>query len=204
MLWKPQFTLPVEENLDELLHETVYTVEYQDILIIVLNSTGHFEKQTEYIEKKLKNSDAKWKIVTSHHSVFSPAKGRDFEYARKNWKPLFDKYRVDLVLNGHDHTYARGHSPVKSSKIDENGNFNSLYITSVSGPKQYSIEYENFIKYEEDGYKLGKTGEQTQFFQVISIENNQLTYDAYTTLGDLYDRVVIKKDFSTGIKNISD
>jgi hypothetical protein len=204
MLWKPQFTLPVEENLDELLHETVYTVEYQDILIIVLNSTGHFEKQTEYIEKKLKNSDAKWKIVTSHHSVFSPAKGRDFEYARKNWKPLFDKYRVDLVLNGHDHTYTRGHSPVKSSKIDENGNFNSLYITSVSGPKQYSIENENFIKYEEDGYKLGKTGEQTQFFQVISIENNQLTYDAYTTLGDLYDRVVIKKDFSTGIKNISD
>ncbi|GIR10693.1 MAG: hypothetical protein CM15mP22_1130 [Gammaproteobacteria bacterium] len=51
MLWKPQFTLPIEENLDELLHETVYTVEYQDILIIVLNSTGHFEKQTEYIEK---------------------------------------------------------------------------------------------------------------------------------------------------------
>ena len=204
MLWKPQFTLPVEENLDELLHETVYTVEYQDILIIVLNSTGHFEKQTEYIEKKLKNSTAKWKIVTSHHSVFSPAKGRDFEYARKNWKPLFDKYRVDLVLNGHDHTYARGHSPVKSSKIDENGNFNSLYITSVSGPKQYSIEYDNFIKYKEDGYKLGKTGEQTQFFQVISIENNQLTYDAYTTLGDLYDRVVITKDFSTGIKNISD
>ena len=36
---------------------------------------------------------------------------------------------------------------------------------------------------------LGKTGEQTQFFQLISIENNQLTYDAYTTLGDLYDRL---------------
>ena len=162
------------------------------------------KSKTEYIEKKLKNSTAKWKIVTSHHSVFSPAKGRDFEYARKNWKPLFDKYRVDLVLNGHDHTYARGHSPVKSSKIDENGNFNSLYITSVSGPKQYSIENENFIKYEEDGYMLGKTGEQTQFFQLISIENNQLTYDAYTTLGDLYDRVIITKDFSTGIKNISD
>ena len=44
-----------------------------------------------------------------------PAEGRDFEYARKIWKPLFDKYGVDLVLNGHDHTYARGHIPIKSS-----------------------------------------------------------------------------------------
>ena len=47
--WRPQFTLPVEDNLDSILHETVYTVEYQDILILVLNSTGHLEKQTDYI-----------------------------------------------------------------------------------------------------------------------------------------------------------
>ena len=98
--WRPQFTLPVEEGLDSKLHETVYTVNYQDVLILVLNSTDFLEKQTEYIQEKLSNSDAKWKIVTCHHSVFSPAQGRDFEYARKNWKPLFDKYGVDLVLNG--------------------------------------------------------------------------------------------------------
>ena len=48
--WRPQFSLPVEENLDEKLHETVYTVEYQDVLILVLNSTGLLEEQTEYIK----------------------------------------------------------------------------------------------------------------------------------------------------------
>ena len=36
--WRPQFTLPVEKSLPEKLHETVYTVDYQDIRIIVLNS----------------------------------------------------------------------------------------------------------------------------------------------------------------------
>ena len=72
--WRPQFTLPVEENLDEKLHETVYSVEYQDILVLVLNSTGQLEEQTEYIREKLTNSDAKWKIVTNHHSVFLPLK----------------------------------------------------------------------------------------------------------------------------------
>ena len=201
--WRPQFTLPVEENLDEKLHETVYSVEYQDILVLVLNSTGHLEEQTEYIREKLTNSDAKWKIVTNHHSVFSPAEGRDFEYARKVWKPMFEKYGVDLVLNGHDHTYARGHTPVKSQNVNESGIFKTLYVTSVSGPKQYKIDKVKIKKYEVDGYKSDKMREETQFFQVINIDNNKLTYSAYTTLGDLYDRAIITKDFSNGEKTIS-
>ena len=201
--WRPQFTLPVEENLDEKLHETVYSVEYQDILVLVLNSTGYLEEQTEYIREKLTNSDAKWKIVTNHHSVFSPAEGRDFEYARKVWKPMFEKYGVDLVLNGHDHTYARGHTPVKSQNVNESGIFKTLYVTSVSGPKQYKIDKVKIKNYEVDGYKSDKMGEETQFFQVINIDNNKLTYSAYTTLGDLYDRAIITKDFSNGEKTIS-
>ena len=201
--WRPQFTLPVEENLDEKLHETVYSVEYQDILVLVLNSTGHLEEQTEYIREKLTNSDAKWKIVTNHHSVFSPAEGRDFEYARKVWKPLFEKYGVDLVLNGHDHTYARGHTPVKSQNVNESGIFKTLYVTSVSGPKQYKLDKDQIKNYEIDGYKSDKMGEETQFFQVINIDSNKLTYSAYTTLGDLYDRAIITKDFLSGEKTIS-
>ena len=201
--WRPQFTLPVEENLDEKLHETVYSVEYQDILVLVLNSTGHLEEQTEYIREKLTNSEAKWKIVTNHHSVFSPAEGRDFEYARKVWKPMFEKYGVDLVLNGHDHTYARGHTPVKSQNVNESGIFKTLYVTSVSGPKQYKLDKDQIKNYEIDGYKSDKMGEETQFFQVIYIDSNKLTYSAYTTLGDLYDRAIITKDFLSGEKTIS-
>ena len=169
----------------------------------MLNSTGQLEEQTEYIREKLTNSDAKWKIVTNHHSVFSPAEGRDFEYARKVWKPMFEKYGVDLVLNGHDHTYARGHTPVKSQNVNESGIFTTLYVTSVSGPKQYKIDKVKIKNYEVDGYKSDKMGEETQFFQVINIDNNKLTYSAYTTLGDLYDRAIITKDFSNGEKTIS-
>lgn len=197
--WKPQFTLPVEENLDTKLHETVYTVDYQDIRIIVLNSNDMLEKQTEYIEKQLRTSTAKWNIITCHHSVFSPAKGRDFEFARKNWKPLFDKYNVDLVLNGHDHTYARGHVPKLSTK-NTNKNLGTVYVTSVSGPKQYQSDAEQMNSYKEQNYKLDTSAEQIQFFQVIKIDTNKLTYIAYTALGEEYDRVVIKKNFKTGKK----
>ena len=200
--WRPQFTLPVEKSLNSKLHETVYTVNYQDVLILVLNSTDFLEKQTEYIKDKLSDSDAKWKIVTCHHSIFSPAKGRDFEYARKHWKPLFDKYGVDLVLNGHDHTYARGHVPVITTDVNKSANFNTLYVTSVSGPKQYKLGLEQIKGYKDDGYEADKLAEQTQFFQVISIENDQLIYKAYTVLGEEYDKAVITKDFLKGTKTL--
>ena len=110
---------------------------------------------------------------------------------------------MDLVLNGHDHTYARGHIPVKSPNINQEGNFKTLYVTSVSGPKQYKVDREQMKNYEVDGYKNDKIGEQTQFFQVISVANDQLIYSAYTTLGTLYDKAIITKDFSTGKKTIS-
>ena len=200
--WRPQFTLPVEKNLEPELHETVYTVDYQDIRIIVLNSNDQLEEQTEYIEEQLRNCTAKWKIVTCHHSVFSPAKGRDFQFARENWKPLLDKYGVDLVLNGHDHTYARGHVPVRTTDYTKKGRLGTIYVTSVSGPKQYELDNEQMKAYKAQGYQLDKAAEQTQFFQVITVKDNNLTYVAYNALGEEYDRAIIKKNFKTGKKKM--
>ena len=202
--WRPQFTLPVEKDLVPELHETVYTVDYQDIRVIVLNSNDHREQQTKYLEQKLKNCTAKWKIVTCHHSIFSPAKGRNFQFARDHWKPLLDKYNVDLVLNGHDHTYARGHVPVRTRDEKGASELGTVYVTSVSGPKQYALEPKQIKSYKADGYESDKTAEQTQFFQVITIEDNTLSYMAYTVMGDEYDRATIQKDFETGRKSLVD
>ena len=201
--WRPQFTLPVVKSLDPALHETVYTVDYQDVRIIVLNSNDRLEQQTKYLESQLKYSKAKWKIVTCHHSVFSPAKGRDFKFARENWKPLLDKYQVDLVLNGHDHTYARGHVPIRTTD-DDSPELGTIYVTSVSGPKQYSLDRKQILAYELQGYQSDKTAERTQFFQVITIKDNNLSYVAYTAVGEEYDRAEITKDFVTGLRKLKD
>ncbi|MBD0401507.1 metallophosphoesterase family protein [Flammeovirga sp. EKP202] len=202
--WRPQFTLPVEKSLNTNLHETVYTVDYQDVRVIVLNSNDLLEEQTTYLEQQLKDCDAKWKIVTCHHSVFSPAKGRNFQFARDHWKPLLDKYNVDLVLNGHDHTYARGHVPTRTSDNKKSKFLSTVYVTSVSGPKQYKLDPEQMKEYKADGYELDESGEQTQFYQVIKIDGDKLTYVAYTAIGEEYDRAVITKDFKTGKKKLTE
>lgn len=202
--WRPQFTLQVEETLTEKLHETVYTVDYQNVRVIVLNSNFNLKEQTKYLEQKLKTSEDKWIIVTCHHSIFSPAKGRDFEYGRKNWKPLFDQYNVDLVLNGHDHSYARGQVAEMDNVVKQEEINQTIYVTSVSGPKQYKQDYEQLKSYIKNGYQLDKSGNYVQFFQVVTIDQNKLTYVAYTATGKEYDRFEIIKDPDTGEKLIND
>lgn len=50
--------------------------------------------------------------------------------------------------------------------------------------------------------RLDKSVEQTQFFQVITIENNQLSYTAYTAIGGIYDQMTIQKNFKTEEKKL--
>jgi hypothetical protein len=200
--WRPQFTLPVETELPPELNETAYTVDYQDVRIIVLNSMKRLEEQTRYIEEKLKDSEAKWKIITCHYSVFSPALKRNFKFALDHWKPLFDKYGVDLVLNGHDHVYARGHVSAHRADEQDTPDLGTVYVTSVSGPKKYALNLEKLNGYADKGYRPDKTAEQIQLFQVITVQDDTLTYVAYTALGEEFDRFVISKDFETGKKKL--
>lgn len=202
LLWRPQFTLPPSPSLPEQLQETVYTFDYQGLRVIVLNTMLDTETQTAYLEKQLKRPGAKWKVVTCHYSIFSPAKDRDFPYARKAWKPLLDQYEVDLVLQGHDHTYARGHVPICTADGDFGQSFQTMYVTSVSGQKMYEISHSQLQGYASEGYRSNKTATHKQFFQVINIVGNQLIYQAYTADGKLYDKAVITKDFKTGKKTL--
>jgi hypothetical protein len=78
-----------------------------------------------------------------------------------------------------------------------------MYVTSVSGPKQYEISQEQLDGYTADGYTNVLNKEGQQFFQVIHVDGNALTYEAYTADGELYDRAVITKDFVTGKKTIN-
>ena len=69
-------------------------------------------------------------------------------------------------------------------------------------PKQYKLDIDQLNSYAKEGYTLDNSGEQIQFFQVITVEGDELCYVAYTALGQVYDRAVIKKDFATGKKKL--
>ena len=183
--WPHQFTLP--ENGPEGLAETAYFMDYQNTRIIGLNSNEQFEEQAQWLEEVLAATTQKWKVVTFHHPLFSASGGRDNAYLRNLWKPLLDKYQVDLVLQGHDHSYARGRvSPGENvlEGVNLRDKTGTVYVVSVSGGKMYGLRPEGWDGWEAE---RDRAAENTQLFQVITVEGDTLSFESYTAVGELYD-----------------
>ena len=182
--WKPQFNLP--ENGPKGLEETAYFVDYQDARIISLNSNLELERQAEWLDSLLSKTTKKWIILTYHHPIYSASSGRDNPKIREVWKPIFDKYQVDLALQGHDHSYARGRVSPGENLLDGvnlRDQTGTVYVVSVSGGKMY----ETGGDWDEFGAQKERTGANTQLFQVITIEGDRLLFESYTAIGELYD-----------------
>jgi hypothetical protein len=79
-----------------------------DVQFIFLESTYPVPEQIQWLEDELKASSSDWKIVVFHHPLYSSGgrHGSDLRL-REVLEPLFLKYNVSVVLNGHDHFYER-------------------------------------------------------------------------------------------------
>ena len=188
--WNPQFTLP--ENGVEGLEETNYYVDHQGMRIIALNSLRKQEEQAVWLEKVLANNPNKWTVVTYHHPLFSASAGRNNKELRALWKPLFDKYKVDLALQGHDHAYARGRVEPYLAAGEENvldglnrrDYTGTVYVVSVSGGKMYPLRPNAWDGWEAE---RDRGAENTQLVQLIEVDGDQLSYQSFTATGELYD-----------------
>lgn len=72
------------------------------------------EKQAQWLEKQLQSrafKKAKFRVVMMHIPPFYSGEGHGALHCRKLFSPLFDKYKVDLVIAGHTHKYGV-HKPV--------------------------------------------------------------------------------------------
>jgi hypothetical protein len=181
--WRKQFNLPV--NGPKGLEETCFVLNYTNLKVISLDaeqideSPYYLEKQKLWLDSVLTNDPRKWTAITFHYPVFSTKPNRDNENLRNHFKPVFDKHKVDIILQGHDHAYGRGSvSNVPSGKSLRDESAGTVYVVSVSGPKMYDVSNDPWMQ---------RKARNTQLFQVISIEDNKLSYEAFTAHGELYD-----------------
>ncbi|WP_421944224.1 fibronectin type III domain-containing protein [Pedobacter sp.] len=184
--WKAQYTLP--ENGPEGLKESVYYVDYANVRIISLNSqmivldSNSLKIQAKWLEDVLKNNPKRWTMITYHHPIYSTAKGRDNKEFREVFKPLFEKYHVDVLMQGHDHTYSRGQNLPFGTSGKVGG---PMYVVSVAGPKMYKVDV--------NPKWMDVFAEDTQLFQIISVNGDELNYTAYKASGEVFDQFKLKK-----------
>jgi hypothetical protein len=184
--WRTQFAFPM--NGPSGLEETVYSFDYQGARIISLNSNERIDEQRSWLKAVLSEPvRPKWTIVTFHHPIFSASKDRDNPELRAAWQPIFDEYGVDLVLQGHDHAYARSGlgGPKNVPEGVRRKSSNTVYVVSVSGPKMYSLQ-------ETSG--MSRVASGVQLFQVIRVSRERIRYEARQATGELYDAFTLEKN----------
>jgi len=100
----------------------------------VPRDTEQYKFVVNDLEKANNNSSNDWIVVMFHKPFYSSLSSHIQEYImREKYQPIFDKYGVDIVLQGHNHLYDRTlplqFNPTNISKpiIDESNNTNKFF-----------------------------------------------------------------------------
>lgn len=109
------------------LQEQYYSFDYENVHFLALSTEipyGKDSQQYEFVvrdlEKYSKDPSIDWIVVLYHRQLYSSGGGpEDEEDFRYVYHPLFDKYKVDLALQGHHHVYERMY-PITFNDDDEN------------------------------------------------------------------------------------
>jgi acid phosphatase len=89
-----------------------YTFSQNQVQFFALDTNGNADWQNQliWLEKELSASKATWKVVFGHHPTYASGHyGSNLTFI-KNFTPLFQKYAVQLYINGHEHHYERTRS----------------------------------------------------------------------------------------------
>jgi predicted phosphodiesterase len=158
--------------------------------IIVLNSESFLSQitvdQVNWLEKVLDTTPwYMWKIVVFHRNVYYSGGHQNATDIIQSWVPVFDKYHVDIVFQGHSHLYHRT-KPMKNNTSVSSHDEGTMYVTSAGwGAPSYT--------FFEQSYSA--SGNNTLHFTLINVyKNGTLHLEAKDVTGYTFDEVRLNKD----------
>ncbi|MEK3714594.1 purple acid phosphatase family protein [Paenibacillus sp. FSL R7-0333] len=184
-LFTSHFNLP-DNGAKGSIEGTSYSFDYGPVHVTVLNTESNLKKQADWLKQDLAGTDKPWTIIAMHR----PAYGGNMYSKVGDWTEIFDKYNVDLVLQGHNHEYSRSY-PLRAGKIVSEGERQ----TGATGGTVYVVTNASGVKFNEK--------KEDQFYHKVHFQNNQpmfagimvsgdtLTYQAYDTNGKKLDEFVL-------------
>jgi hypothetical protein len=197
-LWRSHFALPTNgPDIPEMVGQSYY-MDYQGVRIVAVDVNAFAnedfetaavtrvrEKQLAWLNQVLGQNPNHWTIVVQHQPIYAIAKGREYAEMRAALAPLYEKYHVDLVLQGHDHSYARSHK-ITAGKIVDPAAPGVIYAVSVSGPKMYELD-------DLHQALMAIRFEKRQLFQTIDVAADRLKYTSFSIDGAVADAFELRK-----------
>ncbi|MHA1270180.1 MAG: PKD domain-containing protein [Candidatus Helarchaeota archaeon] len=172
-----------------------------DVHIIVLSTeTDTGGSQKTWLENDLiKHQNYTWKFAIFHQPPFPGSRPSGHAGALSNWVPLFDKYHVDLIFNGHDHVYLRTVPINYSYSVDQGQSYKngSVYIISGGwGAPLYTPD--------DHWYNAFKKDPNAYHFCVVDVfKNETLHLQAKDISGTTFDEFWIIKNESLELPHMT-
>ncbi|CEN33111.1 purple acid phosphatase family protein [Capnocytophaga cynodegmi] len=161
-----------------------YYLDYGFVRFIVMNSNEKLHEQGKWLEQILSETEQDWVVIVAHHPVFSGAKKRINKGLLENWLPVIEKHKdkIGLVLQGHDHTYARGGLENRTGTKEKPSQ--PVFTVTVVGDKYYDLDEQSWM---DVSYS------KVSSYQYIEITKSKITYKAMSEANTLIDEFVIEK-----------
>lgn len=190
------FYYPNDSIDDPLPPGSVYSYDYGDAHFMVLNTMDmgwdnrqreSFKQQIEWLKREVAETDKKWKVVAFHKAIYSvgghSAENEIYEL-RDMLVPVFDELGIDVVLQGHDHTFMRSHQMygdkvVTDFKKDASGNplnpDGTMYIVNNSAGTKYYDVNQGIDKY----YAAAFEQPRKPIYSGIKMTEDSFTIESY-------------------------
>lgn len=177
--------------------EYYYSYSYGDADFFVLDSEkpmGPGSEQYVWLERQLAESPARWKFVIHHRPAYSSEENDHGD----SWTgptvlgdtdvrkavPLYEKYGVDIVFNGHLHLYERTFPIRQGEAVEKNG---VIYMTIGGG----GGGLEDFAPFNP---WFGNKKVSTHHLCFVAIVGGHLQMQSIDEEGRLFDMINIRKD----------
>jgi 3',5'-cyclic AMP phosphodiesterase CpdA len=128
--------------------------------------------QNLWLIRDLRQNHQPFTIVFFHYPMYSSGSHGSTTYLQWFWQPLFEIFSVDMVFNGHDHTYERGLV-----------NNITYFVAGGGGAPLYSVGSSWWTQHSE----------KTFHYCLVTANETSLSLETIKPDGDIIDAITIIK-----------
>ncbi len=177
--------------------EYYYTFSYGNAQFFMVDTNKKCDPKSEqylWLDKELAQSSAQWKFVCHHHppyssdendygDLWSNNKSSRGDLNARHMSMLYDKHQVDVVWNGHIHSYERTWRIKNGRPVEEGG---PIYMVTGGGggpletPGPFRTPFSNLVR-------------RGHHYAMVWMNGGHFEFKAYDLDGRLFDTFSIRK-----------
>jgi tartrate-resistant acid phosphatase type 5 len=166
---------------DQLRHlglpDLPYVKELPGTQLLFLDGNRPDQAQADWLEARLSQKGPRFRLVVFHQPAWSCSSHDSTLEVDRRWVPVFERHKVALVLNGHDHNYQRFVSDGDVTYVVTGGGGKGLYrLDACQGgePRRVAMAMRHH-------------------FTAVEVRARSLTLTAVADDGAVLDRAVIRR-----------